>query len=272
MSKVIKMAGVLTLLFPAACCNMGSSDVKPTTESRNAATPEGKPAANSNTNTGQGNTGTTEKGTTGNTAAQPIRPAQGPVVTPAQQTYPMDGIKTIPDDCGRPEVLLATAPKSVGPDYQWHVTRQALLANQQFKFISDHPPSNPGEIYIGVWGYNDGYALVANCADGATCNRLAAMYKAIVRSSRPQVLCKTPIQGISANQVGTFRWNDDPKANLPQDGELQALCARLNACMIASDQSTPGDPFLECQKAPAKFKTDCAKRYPCAEVVACMGK
>jgi hypothetical protein len=185
----------------------------------------------------------------------------------------MDGIKTIPDDCTRPEVLLATAPKSVGPDYPWHVTRQALLANQQFKVVHEHPPDAPGQIAVTAWGYGDNaYALVALCADGATCNRLAAMYKAVVRSSHAQVLCKTPIAGISNSPVNTFRWSDDPKSNLPQDGELPALCARLSACSIATDQSTPGDPFLECQKAPSKFKTDCAKRYPCAEVIACMGK
>jgi hypothetical protein len=264
MGKTIKMASVATMVVCAAC-NMGSSDVKPT--------PVSKPSTTTNATNGQTNTVATEKATAAGAVNQPIVGAQQAVVTPAQQTYPLDGIKTIADDCSAPEVLLATAPKSVGPDYAWHVTRQALLANQQFKFVSDHPPAAPGEIHIAPWGYGDGaFALVAKCSDGATCNRLAAMYKAIVRSSKPQVLCKTPIQGISKNPVGTFRWSDDPKANLPQDGELQALCARLDACVIATDQSTPGDPFLECQKAPSKFKTDCAKRYPCAEVIACTGK
>lgn len=271
MGKAIAWLGCASMLACAAC-NMGSPDVKPTAETRNAAGSEAKPASNGNAASGQTNTTTAKANVQGGSANQPAA-AQQPVVTPGQQTYPMDGIKTIPDDCGRPEVLLATAPKSVGSDYQWNVTRQALLANQQFKLVYDHPPDAPGQISVIPWGYGDGaYALVAMCADGATCNRLAAMYKAIVRSSHPQVLCKQPIQGISKDPVGTFKWSDDPKANLPQDGDLQAQCARLNACMIATDQSTPGDPFLECQKAPAKFKTDCAKRYPCAEVIACMGR
>ncbi len=272
MGRMMKCVGLTLLLFPAACCNMGSSDVKPATESRSTGTPEAKSTANSNAATGQLNAGAGEKGPSGNTTTQPIRGNQSPVATPAQQTYPMDGIKTVADDCKLAQALIATAPKSVGPDYQWHLTRQTLLANQQFKFISGRVLEAPGEIFVSVWGYNDGYALVTYCYDGATCNRFAAMYKAIVRSSHPQVVCKTPIQGLSANQVGTFRWSDDPKANLPQDGDVAAQCARLNACMIASDQSTPGDPFLECQKAPAKFKTNCASRYPCAEVLACMGK
>ncbi len=241
-----------------------------TTDSRSATSPDAKSTAQTNAAQGQANGPSANNA---NASGPAKANSQSPVATPAQQTYPMDGIKTIPDDCSRAEVLLATAPKSVGNDYQWNVTRQALLANQQFKVVFDHPPDAPGQIAVVPWGYgDDSFALVALCADGATCNRLAAMYKAVVRSSRPQVLCKQPLQGISKNPVSTFRWDNDPKANLPRDGDLQAQCARLSACMIATDQSTPGDPFLECQKAPAKFKTECAKRYPCAEVLACMGK
>lgn len=62
----------------------------------------------------------------------------------------------------------------------------------------------------------------------------------------------------------------DPKQNLPTD--VIGKCARLSACMIATDRATPGDPFLECQKGPTSFKTDCATRYPCSEVLACAGK
>jgi len=271
MGNVMKMAGMVALLFTSACCNMGSSDVKPAPETRATAAAENKAAPNANPGSGQGSNTTTEK-INGATPTPGNQGSQGAVVTPSQQTYPMDGIKTIADDCHAPQVILATAPKSVGANYPWHVTRQALLANQQFKLIYDRPPANSGEISVGIWGYNDGYAAIAMCANGATCNRLAAMYKAIVRSSRPQVLCTNNIQGTSTTPIGQLQWDNDPKGNLPKDGELPALCGRLNACMIASDQSTPGDPFLECQKAPAKFKTDCAKRYPCAEVIACMGK
>jgi hypothetical protein len=273
MGKASSMFVATTLVFVAAC-NMGSSDVKPTTETRSVAAPETNKATNAPAVNGQANVPAAEKNNaTGTTTTQPASGTTKAVATPDQQTYPLDAIKTVADDCKSAEVLLATAPKSVGPDYAWNVTRQAMLANQQFKVIVDRIPSAPGEVHIAPYGYTDGaFALTAKCGDGATCNRLAAMYKAVVRSSRPQVVCGTPIAGISSTPVGTFRWDADPKANLPQDGELQALCARLSACTIATDQSTPGDPFLDCQKAPAKFKTDCAKRYPCAEVLACTGK
>jgi hypothetical protein len=81
------------------------------------------------------------------------------------------------------------------------------------------------------------------------------------------------MNGLSASPVGpAFGWSPDGRKNLPSTSDKVAACARLNACMIATDRSTPGDPFLECQKAPGKFKTECADRYPCAEVLACAGK
>jgi len=204
-------------------------------------------------------------------AAEPAK-AEGAVTRPDQQTYPLDAIKAVDETCATPEVLLSTAPKSVGPDHPWHTARQALLANQQFRVVSG-APSVPGEVSLATYAYSDtAYALVAKCKDGGTCNRLAAMYKAIVRSSRPQVVCGAKIQGISGGPVHGFGWEGDPKANLPGSGDTIAMCARIDACMIATDQATPGDPFLECQKAPSKFKTACAKQYPCAEVMACLGK
>jgi hypothetical protein len=97
------------------------------------------------------------------------------------------------------------------------------------------------------------------------------MYKAIVRSSMPQLTCGK-VNGIGASPIGTFAWSPDSKQNLPASGDTVALCARIDACQIATDRNTPGDPFLECQKAPGKFKTACGARYLCAEVMACLGQ
>lgn len=246
------------VLFVCAACNTGSSDAKPTTESNNAASAQ-------NTSTAQTNDPQNLAG--GATEAKPK------LQSPAKERYPMDGIKTIADECVRPKVVLATVPQSLGKDYPWSIARQALLANQQFRVISGYRPDVLGQISLASWEYGEvSYALVATCADGTTCNRLASMYKAVVRSSDPQVVCAQRIRGMSRNPVGTFAWEEDPRANLPKDGDLVASCARLSACMLTADPSTPGDPYLECQKAPANFKTDCAKRYPCSEVLACLGK
>ena len=244
--------------FACTACNTGASNAKPTDESDNTAPSRTTSTAQAIADHGQTNGA-------GTATASPQ--------SPVKERYPMDGITTIPDECARPKVLLATAPQSVGKDYPWSITRQALLANQQFRVISGYRPDVFGQIALAVTEYEQSsYALVASCADGTTCNRLAAMYKAVVRSSQPRVFCRQTIPGTSRNPVAGFAWEEDPKANLPKDGDLTALCARLSACQISTDPSTPGDPFLECQKAPANFKTDCAKRYPCAEVVACLGK
>lgn len=217
---------------------------------------------------------TTAGGQFAATPAKTADPAPQKVVPaiPPAAGYPLTDIKAIPDNCATPAALLATAPGSVGDNYAWNISRQALLANQQFRVTSGDPAA-PGEVKLATYKYNDNaYALVATCKDGGTCNNLAAMYKAIVRSSHPQVVCGK-VNGISSSPVGSgFGWSADAKQNLPNTSDKVAACARLNACQIATDRSTPGDPFLECQKAPGKFKTECADRYPCSEVLACMGK
>jgi len=239
-----------------ACGNDGSA--KPEPSGTGAPAPAPKPTA-----------------TAGAQAAMPavttVAATPAPAAAPAATGYSLADIKTIPDNCATPVALLATAPASVGDKYAWNISRQALLANQQFR-VTSADPAVPGEVQLATYKYNDAYALVAKCKDGGTCNNLAAMYKAIVRSSHPQVICGK-MNGLSAGPVGAaFGWAADPKQNLPAASDKVASCARLNACMIATDRSTPGDPFLECQKAPGNFKTECANRYPCSEVLACVGK
>lgn len=247
-----------TIVWIALVCagcnlNLGSSEDKPASSGRAI----DKPASDKPASGGRAIESTGQQGA----------PQQG-----EPKGYDLSAIKAIPDNCATPSVILATAPKSVGESYKWNISRQALLANQQLKVVAG-PPSAPGQVSLATHVYNDSaFALVAKCKDGGTCNQLAAMYKAIVRTSHPQLACGK-IQGISPTPVGPpFGWSDDPKGNLPVAGDAIALCARLSACMIATDRSTPGDPFTACQKAPHTFKTQCATRYPCAEVLACTGK
>jgi hypothetical protein len=108
----------------------------------------------------------------------------------------------------------------------------------------------------------------------STCNQLAAMHKAIVRTSNPQVFCGK-IPGIDKDSPlfsPTLVNPTSPKDSLPAEKDIVGLCARLSACMIATDRAAPGNPGMECQKAPSKFKTACARKYPCAEVMACVSQ
>jgi hypothetical protein len=58
--------------------------------------------------------------------------------------------------------------------------------------------------------------LVAFCADGGTCNQLAAMYKGVVRSSNPQPICGQ-LPGPLGDSSPVSIQQGDPKGDLPAD-------------------------------------------------------
>jgi hypothetical protein len=195
---------------------------------------------------------------------------------PTEGVYPLTAIKAMPDNCSKAHVLMTTAPVNEKNHYPWTWTRQAVIVHPEFKAGSGTQPKAPGEILFEMYDYgNDGKskALIAHCADGGTCNRLAAMYKAVVPSSHPSPMCgEIPnLKGspviVPIPQPGLGNEDDMPSA-----GDTVALCARLSVCMIHSNPSTPGDPGIECQKAPSKFKTQCALKKPCSAVMECVGK
>lgn len=193
--------------------------------------------------------------------------------TAAEGVYPLTAVKTIPDNCSKAHVLMATAPVNDKKAYPWVWTRQAVIVHPEFKANEPAEPKTPGHVLFEMYDYgNDGKAkaLIAHCADGGTCNKLAAMYKAVVPSSRPSPVCgevpnlKGKGEMVLIPQPG-FGNEDD----MPSSGDTIALCARLSVCMIHMNPATPGDPGIECQKAPSKFKTACALKRPCSAVVEC---
>lgn len=196
-----------------------------------------------------------------------------PVLTPTQQTYAMDGIKTISDTCDKAHVNLVTAPETVGVDYDWTFTRQAMLANQQYHVV-DGDPKAPGDVAFQVHQADakmqNAYVLIARCVDGVTCNHLAAMYKAVVKSANPQPFCGDIPAHLGAKKKSVNLLAGGPEANLPADSDARAKCARVAACTIADKTDTKDDVGLACQKSPSSYKLACAKKYPCAEVLACM--
>jgi hypothetical protein len=185
--------------------------------------------------------------------------------------YPTTGLKLLAADCAKPHALLASGPVKLGLEFPWPLPRQAFLAHPAFKIVKREPTA-PGEVRLGTHEVKDGYALVALCKDAETCNKAAAMYKGVIRSSSPQLFCGT-VPGVTAEPKDSgFEWAADPAANLPKADETVSVCARLDACWIATDHNAPGDPFLECQKAPQTFKLACAQQTACPDVVKCMGK
>lgn len=198
---------------------------------------------------------------------------EAPVMSPTQQTYSMAGIKTISDTCSNAHVILVTAPESVGVDYEWKYSRQAMLANQQYKVV-DGAPRVQGEVSFQVHqadaSMSNAFVLIANCADGTTCNHLAAMYKSIVKSSNPQVFCGEIPKNVGSKKKDINLMAGGPRQNLPKSDDTISKCARIAACTIADKTSTTEDVGISCQKSPNSYKLDCAARYPCAEVMSCL--
>lgn len=204
------------------------------------------------------------------------KPPSGPVTDPNQQTY-ADVANPIADNCSTPSVLMTTAPESMGADYAWTWTRQALLANQQFKVVSGSPAAH-GEVAFEVHQASDtfknAWVLVAKCHDGSTCNKLAAINKAIIKGSVSQPVCGPLPMQLSAStfKKPVLRELGVPQNTLPDSSDIVGQCARLHACTIAMDPTANAKTNigLDCQKSPSNFKTSCATRYPCVEVTKCL--
>jgi len=212
------------------------------------------------------------------TVAPPTTASESPAA-PDAGAWSTDGIKIIDPTCKQPWVILTTAPPRTpdGAKPQWVWIRQALLANREFQPVGVDStacegslcfPKAAGQVHFATFDIKstDGIMLVATCNDGGTCNRLAAMYKGIVRTAKPQLGCGKKVPNAAGEGTPTSVWSS---ADLPGKDDVIAQCARLAACMITVDRSTPGDPGIDCQRAPSHYKLACARKPNCADVIAC---
>jgi hypothetical protein len=251
----VSLVGIL-----ATGCDEGSTpapDVKPTGTAKSTAAATATARA---TATAAG---------TATAAATATATGSAAVAAPAGELkYALASIKPLADSCSKCSVILGTAPVNKDNLYGWVFVSQAMAAHPQFKLMFPGEPKAPMEIQFQMFEAGEGkepakaMAIVAFASDGPTCNKLAAMYKGVVRSSNPQLFCGEP-KGVSKGRtIDLAGWRAlliDPMSK----------CTRLASCMIAMDPTVPGDPGLECQKAPHTFKTDCAMKDTCADVVAC---
>lgn len=119
-----------------------------------------------------------------------------------------------------------------------------------------------------MYAIAEGFALVAVCHDGATCNKLAAMYRSTVQTCDPQLRCGAlPIEGVARRPAlvpASGQW-------LPvEEGNVVGRCARIGICLRVKNEPIHGNPSVACQSAPTKLKTECAKKATCDEVVSCL--
>jgi hypothetical protein len=191
-------------------------------------------------------------------------------VVPGEIDYPFRGLATIPGDCSEPSTVLTTAPTKVGWDYDWMWTRQALYANPQFQIV-DWPgkPNKPMQVRLDMYAIPGGFALVGVCLDGATCNKLSAMYKSTVPTCSPKLHCGAlPMSGAPHKS----RLVPEGGAWLPtEDSNVVGQCARIGVCLSVKHEKRVGsNPGIECQNSPRTFKVECAKKATCDEVVDCL--
>lgn len=210
-------------------------------------------------------------GKSGKVGAQlnPVRGQMPVTKLNAIPTYPDDGIGPIPPGCTEPWTVLARAPKAVGVDYAFPWPTQALYANPQFRLVP--ALGSAGEITAEVHEASSGEMVLAvRCHDAGTCRRVAAMYKAVSRGDAPPTGCGALPDGLSSATKKRTIQKAGGEA-VPADADPATLCARLGACATSI---RPGgeDVGHACEKAPASFKTSCAREPTCAAVEKCRTK
>ncbi|NUP05271.1 MAG: hypothetical protein HOW73_04330 [Polyangiaceae bacterium] len=188
---------------------------------------------------------------------------------PGEVEYPFHGLEKIPDDCKEPSVVLTTAPTKEGWDYDWIWTRQAMYANQQFKLVDWPSKADKAmQVRLDMYEIPGGFALLGVCKDGETCNKLAAMYKATVPTCNPKLHCgEVPMKGPPRRS----KLIPETGAWLPASDDVIGQCARIGVCLKMKKQAV-GNPGVECQSSPKKFRVDCASKATCGDVVQCLNK
>lgn len=229
-------------------------------------------------------------------SASPTRSAELEAVgaAPSSQTAPSPSAATpqqgpkLPDypqlekplvaPCDDPRVVLAIRKQFDRSGRLW--VQQALLAHPEIVLERDKA-EKPQEVdvYETIYGTKNfarhypgqplfSEAVVARCADIATCNQLAAMFHAVAPKEKVEAVCGVPaattggfgrVAELAAERFEIPSGNAAPPA---------AVCARLHAC--AAREGKPLPTSFGCAHASEAAQRACASAKSCAEVAACV--
>ncbi len=202
-------------------------------------------------------------------AAEPSPPAAKPGV------YALDAVQPLSEDCRSPSVMLAAVSNNISKteDFAWAYPVQALFAHPEFILVNKVGLTTENRVAVQeVQVTPKVVGLVAYCRDAGTCNRLAAMYQATVPTAKPELYCgkkwepgKIPRGLLNAVDLKATAWKE-------LKNEPTSMCARIGVCAKQQDPTAPGDPGMECQKQPGKFKYKCAQEKTCDKVIACTNR
>lgn len=157
-----------------------------------------------------------------------------------------------------------------------------MLAHPEIELVTDRA-QQPGQIgvYETIYGTKNfarlypgqplfSEAVVARCADVTTCNRLAAMFRAVAPSERVELIC-----GVPPATTGGFTRVSELSAErrvIPAatGSPPVAICARLHACAVR--EGTPLPKGFGCSGRVAADLQECAAADSCAKVAACSAR
>lgn len=190
--------------------------------------------------------------------------------------YSQDGLGTLPDNCIDPAVVMMAVPKDyyAKDTFDWRHVRQVALANPEFRIVRNVTNTTPGQSVSFTENEHKptkGVALVAHCVTSKTCLRFAAAYKAVVATASLTPICGSN-PNIGARITGgksVLPASGDIQSVLPDKKDVQSQCIRLAACRAARDHRLANDETQACMRKPNDFKTACALRKTCEQVLAC---
>jgi hypothetical protein len=193
---------------------------------------------------------------------------------PDPWTYPETGFTPVASTCADPYVVVVTLPDTAPADYDYYFTRYMLHAYApSFTEVATGSVLGPRQVTFREVNRKGQRSLVAKCGDARTANKFVAAYRNAVRGSTPQPVCGTDVSG----------WNNlkrsitvTGKDLIPPSGDsqpaVQQQCARLGVCLAILRPDTPGNPGVDCTRAPTRFDRHCTRKATCGEVVTCLGK
>ncbi len=192
--------------------------------------------------------------------------------------FPLDDIKTIADDCAEAWAVMTVitpALRNRSPDWLWNGFVQALYSDPRFMLVGGQP-SGPMQIAIleGKHG-EDNYALWARCSDGATCNKLAAMYRFVTPTARPWVYCgkgDQKVDRMGSKVLFASRAALEAESRAKLDKSVESQCHRIGICYLREKGQDAKEMGRECQMKPSTFTLACSRKPSCSEVVSCVAK
>jgi hypothetical protein len=196
----------------------------------------------------------------------------------AAREYPAIA-KPLQGDCESPHALLAIRKEYDRSARIW--LQQALLAHPEYQLVREAPTTAAQvQIYETIYGlknFSRSYAgqprfseaLIARCADVATCNRLAAMFQAVSARDAASVSCGPP-PGITGGFSLVKELSPERLQLSSAAASPESACARVHAC--AAHEGTVEGSKVDCTKLPKAELGACVRATSCSEVMGCITK